>query len=80
MSTKTIRLSVDMDVKDHKKLKILADAMGVTLREFILNLLDPVLHPKKIPNTETIKAMQDARSGKTVKPKDFHDFCKKLGL
>ena len=80
MSAKTIRLSVDMDVKDHKKLKILADAMGITLREFILNLLDPILHQEKKPNKETIKAMKDARSGKTIKTKDFHDFCKKLGL
>ena len=80
MSTKTIRLSVDMDPKDHKKLKILADTMGVSLREFILSLLDPILHPGKKPNKETIKAMKDARTGKTIKTKDFYDFCKKLGL
>ncbi len=46
-----------MKSKEHKKLKILAEAHGMTLREFILTLLEPILYPNKTPNKKTRKAI-----------------------
>lgn len=73
-------MSIDIKKQDHRRLKILADSHGVTIKEFVLNTLDPVLHPQKKPNQETLKAMDDARVGKTIKAKDFEDLCDKLGI
>ncbi|NGX60452.1 MAG: hypothetical protein KR126chlam3_01626, partial [Chlamydiae bacterium] len=36
MSKETTRLSVEIPIKDHRKLKILAEANGLTLRELVL--------------------------------------------
>ncbi|NGX51677.1 MAG: hypothetical protein K1060chlam2_01550 [Chlamydiae bacterium] len=80
MTINTTRMSIDISSKDHRRLKILADAAEMTLREFVLAVLDPVLHPKKKPNQETIKAMDDARKRKTIKAIDFEDLCDKLGI
>ena len=80
MATKSIRMSIDIPSKDHRRLKILADAENMTLREFVLSALEPILHPKKKPNKETIQAMKDAREGRTIKANDFEDLCDKLGI
>ena len=81
MSTKTTRLSVDMPTKDHRKLKLIANAYGMSLREFILGLVDPILHPEKKPNKDTIRAMTDASEGKNLTAyKDIDDFLKKMGI
>lgn len=50
MATQTTRLSIDMNPKDHRKLKILADANGLSLKDFLLIVLEPYLHPNKKPN------------------------------
>ena len=63
MSTNMTRLSVDIPVKAHRKLKIIAEANGLTLRELVLSVLEPVLHPKKKPNAKTRKAIKDTEKG-----------------
>lgn len=80
MATEMTRMSIDIPTKDHRRLKMLANAEGLTIREVVLTLLEPVLHPQKIPNKTTKKAMQDARKRRTIKAKDFQDLCDKLGL
>jgi antitoxin component of RelBE/YafQ-DinJ toxin-antitoxin module len=73
-------MSIDISSKDHRRLKILADAEEMTLREFVLAVLEPILHPKRAPNQKTIKAIEAARKRKTIKAKDFEDLCNKLGI
>ena len=80
MVAKSIRMSIDIPSKDHRRLKILADAENMTLREFVLSALDPILHPQKKPNRKTVKAITDAKEGKTIKANDFEDLCDKLGI
>lgn len=58
MTTNTVRISIDIKKQDHKRLKILADLHGMTIKEFVLNSLDPVLQPQKKHNQETLKAME----------------------
>ena len=63
MNPTRARLSVEISRKEHKKLKIFADANGLTLRELILISLDPILHPKKEPNKSTLKTIKDTEKG-----------------
>jgi len=76
----TTRMSIDISSQDYRRLKILADAEEMTLREFVLDVLNPILHPKKTPNQETIRAIGDAKKRKTIKTKDFEDLCDKLDI
>lgn len=77
----TTRLSVEIPSNEHKKLKILADANGLTLRDFILIILDPILHPKKKPNKTTRKAIEDTEKGIGLKTyKNIDQMWEALGL
>jgi macrodomain Ter protein organizer (MatP/YcbG family) len=81
MTASTTRLSIDMESKDHRKLKILADAHGMTLKELILTLLEPLLYPNKKPNKETLKAMEQADKGIGLKTfESVEHMWKELGL
>jgi hypothetical protein len=80
MSARTTRMSIDVPLKDHKRIKVLAAAEGATLREFVIECIHERIYPEKRPNKKTIKAMEDARKGRTVKAEDFDDLCKQLGI
>lgn len=81
MATHTTRLSVDMNPKDHRKLKILADANGISLKDFILTVLEPYLHPQKKPNKATLKAIDNIEKGINLRSfKDVEHMWKELGL
>ena len=81
MTAKTSRLSIEIPTKDHRKLKMLANALGVSLRELVLGAIDPLVHPKKRLNKETLKVMADTDQGKNLNVcKDLDDFFEKLGI
>jgi hypothetical protein len=81
MSGNTTRLSVEIPSNLHKKLKILANANGLTLREFILAVLEPILHPKKKLNKTTKKAIEDTEKGIGLKTyKNIDQMWEDLGL
>lgn len=81
MATQTTRLSIDMDPKDHRKLKMLADANGVSLKDFILTLLDPYLHPNKKFNKQTQRAIENAEKGINLRSfKSVEHMWEELGL
>lgn len=80
MSVKTTRMSIDVPLKDHKRIKVLAAAEGATLREFVIECIRERIYPEKQPNKKTRKAMEDARKGKTKKAKGFDDLCEQLGI
>ena len=80
MSARTTRMSIDVPLKDHKRIKVLAAAEGATLREFVIECIHERIYPEKRPNKKTIKAMEDARKGKAIKAEDFDDLCKQLGI
>lgn len=79
---KTTRMSIDVRLKDHKRIKMLAAAEGISIREFVIECITEKIYPEKEkhPNKTTRKAMENARKGKTIKAKDFDDICKQLGL
>ena len=80
MTARTTRMSIDVPLKDHKRIKVLAAAEGATLREFVIECIHNRIYPEKQPNKKTRKAMEDARKGKSTKAKDFDDLCNQLGI
>ncbi|MCX6991111.1 MAG: hypothetical protein NTX49_08640 [Chlamydiae bacterium] len=78
--SRTTRMSIDIPIKDHKRIKILASAEGVTLKDFVIGCIQERMSPEKKPNAKTCKAMNDARKGKTFKAKDLSDLYDELGI
>jgi len=74
-------MSIDVRLKDHKRIKMLAAAEGISIREFVIECIAEKIYPeKKQPNKTTRKAMESARKGKSIKAKDFDEICKKIGI
>ncbi|MBI3508492.1 MAG: hypothetical protein HY069_02495 [Chlamydiia bacterium] len=80
MSTKMTRMSIDVPLKDHRRIKILAAAEGASIREFVIDCIHEKIYSQKVPNKKTLKAMEDARKGKTKKAANFDDLCKQLDI
>lgn len=80
MTAKTTRMSIDVPLKDHRRIKVLAAAEGASIREFVIECIRERIYPEKVPNKKTRKAMEDARKGKTKKAKNFKDLCDQLGI
>jgi hypothetical protein len=80
MQKKTTRMSIDVSLKDHTRIKVLAAAEGLSVREFVIECINERIHPEKKPNAKTRKAMEDARKGKTIKAKDISEIYKSLGI
>lgn len=77
---KTTRMSIDISMRDHKRIKILAAAEGVSLKDFVIECIQEKINPEKSPNAKTRKAMREARKGKTLKAKDMSEIYKQLGI
>jgi hypothetical protein len=73
-------MSIDVPLKDHKRIKVLAAAEGASIREFVIECIHERIYPAKTPNKKTHKAIEDARKGKTKKAKNFDDLCEQLGI
>ena len=80
MGIKTTRMSIDVPQKVHKRIKVLAAAEGASIREFVIECLRERIYPESSVNQKTLKAMEEARKGKTKKAKNFEDMCKQLGI
>ena len=80
--SKMTRMSIDVPLKDHRRIKMLAAAEGLSIREFVVECVAEKIYPEKVkhPNKTTRKAMEAARKGKTIKAKDFDDVCNQLGI
>jgi len=77
---KTTRMSIDVSVKDHTRIKVLASAEGLSLKEFVIECIKERIDPEKKPNAKTRKAMEAARKGKTIKAKDLSELYEQLGI
>lgn len=80
MAIKTTRMSIDVPLKDHRRIKVMAAAEGASIREFVIECIHERIYPEKVPNKRTRQAMEDARKGKTKKAKNFDDLCDQLGI
>ncbi len=77
---RTTRMSIDVPLKDHTRIKVLASAEGISVKEFVIGCINERIHPEKKPNAKTRKAMEEARKGKTIKAKDISELYKQLGI
>ncbi len=81
MAADTTKFSINMPIREHKKLKREAEKYGVTMKDLTLLALEPILYPHKEPNARTRKAMKEAeqRSGRTTY-KSMDDLFEALGI
>lgn len=77
---KTTRMSIDVSVKDHTRIKVLASAEGLSVKEFVIGCINERIHPEKKPNAKTRKAMEEARKGRTIKAKNISELYERLGI
>ena len=77
---RTTRMSIDVTLKDHTRIKVLAAAEGVSLKDFVIDCIQEKIHPEKKPNAKTRKAIEEARKGKTIKAKNISELYKQLGI
>ena len=75
------RMTFEIPIQEHKKLKAMAAFMGVSLKDLVLTCVRDNLLSENEPNEETIKAFKETDAGKgLVRCKDFDEFVAKLGL
>lgn len=75
------RITIDIPVADHKRLKAIAAILGKSMRDVVMDSIKEHLHQVKIPNKKTLKAIANIEAGKDlVKTEGVEDLLKKLGL
>jgi len=75
------RLTFELPVVDHKRLKAIAALAGVSLKDLILTCLKENLLSESIPNEETIKVFKETDKRKNLTHyKDVDDLLDKLDL
>ena len=77
MQHKLARVTVDMPVAEHKRLKAAALMMDVTIKDYVRMSIEDFM--EKRPNKVTEKALKQSKSGKNLKKFDsledlFEDF------
>ncbi len=82
MATNSTKLTIEMPKKEYQKLKAMADALGFTIKDLVLNCLrDNVLYSQNRPNNNTLKVLHDTDSGKNLKSfKSADEFLKDLEI
>ncbi len=81
MASRTIRMSIDVPVNDHKRIKALATIKGVTIKEFVIECVHERIYPENIPNSTTKKAIEDIRKKRKLKnAKNVNELFKELSI
>ncbi len=75
------RITIDIPVADHKRLKALAAILGKSMRDIVMDAIAEYLSKVKIPNKKTLQAIVDMEEGKNlIHAEDAQDLFKKLGI
>ena len=53
---KLTRMSIDIPIKDHKRIKVLAAAEGVTLKDFVIECIHEKIKPEKTAKSQNQKS------------------------
>ena len=67
------RLTVDLEDKDHQKLKTFAAITGKSMREIVISWIHDNLQSKNIPNKKTHRAIEKAQAGEGLEEIDLDD-------
>ncbi|MEX1012455.1 MAG: hypothetical protein WD595_04375 [Waddliaceae bacterium] len=78
---KTSRLSIEMPVNEHKKLKTMAALNGMSVKNLVLSCLYDHLLSSNVPNVETIKEFEETDKGEgIITCSDIDDLFTKLKI
>ena len=79
MTTKSIRITIDLPNKEHKKLKIAATLLGVSMKEFVIDSLHETFKSRTY-NKKTLKAIREAEEGNLKEFDSLEDMFEDLGI
>jgi hypothetical protein len=87
------RITIDIPVADHKRLKAIAAVLGKSMRDVVIDSIESHLHKIKVPgksrkadstkkpNKKTLEAIANIEKGKNlVEAQSAEDLFKKLGI
>ncbi|HLX52846.1 MAG TPA: hypothetical protein VKR58_02840, partial [Aquella sp.] len=60
------RITIDIPVADHKRLKAMAAILGKSMRDVVMDSIKEHLNQVKIPNKKTLKAIANIEAGKNL--------------
>ena len=79
MATKCSRLTIDLPLSAHKRLKMTASMMDISMKDLVLISVEEFIHRK--PNKVTEKALKQSMAGKNLKKFDsINDLFEDLGI
>lgn len=79
MSHRVARLTIDLPSSEHKRLKMTASMMDISIKQLVLMCVEDFMQKK--PNKVTEKALKQSKLGKNLKKFDtFDDLFKDLGI
>lgn len=79
MSQKLSRLTINLPVSEHKRLKTAASKMDITMTQLVMMSVDDFM--KKKLNKVTEKALRQSKAGKNVKKFDtLEELFEDLGI
>ena len=80
MTTKSIRITIDLPNKEHKRLKTAATLLGISMKEFVIDSLHETFKSRTY-NKKTLRAIREAEEGKNLKEFDsLEDMFEDLGI
>jgi hypothetical protein len=79
MPVKTSKLTINLPITEHKRLKTAALMMGMSMKDLVIVSFEEFMHRR--PNKITEKATKQAETGKGVKKfNSLDDLLKDLGM
>ncbi len=75
------RMTIDIPIEDHKRLKALAAVLGKSMREIVIDWMHENLYSSNSPNKKTLEAIENVEKGKNlVEAKNADELFRKLGI
>lgn len=79
MSHRTARLTIDLPASEHKKLKMAASLMDVSMKQLVIMSVDDFMQKKF--NKVTEKALKQSKAGKNLKKfENLNELFEDLGI
>ncbi len=79
MTTRNIRITIDLPNKEHKKLKTAATLLGVSMKEFVIDSLHETFKSRTY-NKKTLKAIRESEEGNLKEFDSLEDMFEDLGI
>ena len=79
MTTKSIRITIDLPNKEHKKLKTAATLLGISMKEFVIDSLHETFKSRTY-NKKTLRAIREAEEGNLKEFDSLEDMFEELGI